>query len=197
MLHPSARALIFDIDGTLVDTMPLHFVAWMNASKKHGFPFDEETFYGLAGMPAVKIIEWIAARHGLDLDSRLVAADKEAGFVALIEQARPIPEVVAVVRQCHGRLPMALGTGGTRDVAWKTITAAGLKPYFDILVSSEDVVHHKPAPDTFLECARRMGVEPSGCQVFEDADKGLEAARNAGMIPCDIRPFRARAGGSA
>jgi beta-phosphoglucomutase-like phosphatase (HAD superfamily) len=189
MLHPSARALIFDIDGTLVDTMPLHFVAWMRAANKHGFPFDEPTFYSLAGMPALEIIELVAARNGLDIDPRAVAADKEAGFIEQIERALPIAEVVAVVRQCHGRLPMALGTGGTREVAWKTITAAGLKPYFDILVSSEDVIRHKPAPDTFLECARRMGVAAGDCQVFEDADKGIEAAINAGMIPCDIRQF--------
>ena len=87
----------------------------------------------------------------------------------------------------------ALALGGTREVAWKTITAAGLKPYFDILVSSQDVRLHKPAPDTFLECARLMHVEPAACQVFEDADMGIRAAVNAGMIPCDIRLHVTRA----
>lgn len=191
MLDPRAAALIFDIDGTLIDTMPLHFVAWMEASRKHGFPFDERTFLAMAGMPAVKIIETICSNHGLSLQVPSVAADKEAGFVRLIGQCKPIPEVVDIVHRCHGRLPMALGTGGTREVAWKSITAAGLRPFFDILVSSEDVQHHKPAPDTFLLCATRMGVEPHLCQVFEDGELGLQAARAAGMIPCDIRPHLA------
>ena len=187
MLDPAARALIFDIDGTLVDTMPLHLRAWMEASRKHGFPFDEATFYRMAGMPARRIIETLVAEHGLALDPALVAADKEAAFIRRMAGARPIPEVVAVVEHCHGRMPMSLGTGGTREVAWSSIRAAGLDRYFDILVSSEDVQRHKPSPDTFLECARRMGVQPRYCQVFEDAELGLEAARRAGMMACDIR----------
>jgi len=189
MLHPDARALVFDIDGTLVDTMPLHFIAWMDASRKHGFPFDEVVFQRMAGMPASKIIATIIKENELPLDPVAVAADKEAGFIRLIPQVRPILPVVEVVRKCHGKLPMALGTGGTRDIAWKSIEAAGLAKYFEVLVSSEDVKNHKPAPDTFLECARQLGVDPQGCQVFEDADLGLEAARRAGMIPCDIRPW--------
>jgi beta-phosphoglucomutase family hydrolase len=192
MLDPRARALIFDIDGTLVDTMPLHFVAWMQASKAHGFPFDEPTFLAMAGMPAMKIIESLAKQYRLALDPKAVAADKEARFLEMLPEAKPIEKVVEIVRTCHGRFPMSLGTGGTREVAWKTICAAGLKSYFDILVSSEDVDHHKPAPDTFLECARRMGVEAQFCQVFEDSDLGIAAAVHAGMIPCDIRPLVVR-----
>jgi beta-phosphoglucomutase family hydrolase len=192
MLDPRAKALIFDIDGTLVDTMPVHLVAWMQASSKHGFPFDEATFYRLAGMPARRIVESIALERGLSIDPVTVAADKEAGFVRLMSTARAFPEVEEVVRRCHGRLPMSLGTGGVREVAWKTVRAAGLGAYFEILVSSEDVLHHKPAPDTFLQCARLMGVEPRDCQVFEDADLGLEAAARAGMMACDVRPFIGR-----
>jgi len=190
VLHPDAAALIFDIDGTLVDTMPLHFHAWINASRKHGFPFDEQVFVSSAGMPAAKIIEMIVEANGLGLDPAIVAADKEAGFLELLPEARPFPDVLELVRSCHGRLPMALGTGGTRAVAWKTITASGLRGYFDILVAADDVVAHKPAPDTFLACATQMGVEPRRCQVFEDADKGVEAAVRAGMIPFDMRSCR-------
>jgi len=183
------KGLVFDCDGTLADTMPLHFIAWMEASKRHGFPFDEVVFQSMAGMPALKIIATIAREHGLVLDPLAVAADKEAGFVRLIPQVEPIDPVVQVVKRCFGKLPMALGTGGTREIAWKTIDAAGLRRYFDILVSSQDVSRHKPEPDTFLQCAERMGIAPEHCQVFEDADLGLEAARRAGMIPCDVRPW--------
>jgi len=189
MLDPNAQALIFDIDGTLADTMPLHFMAWMEASRRHGFPFDENVFEQTAGMPALKILETIASKHHLVLDQVAVTLDKEADFERLLPQVKPILPVVEVAKSCFGKLPMALGTGGSREMAWKTIDAAGLRPWFDILVSSEDVARHKPEPDTFLECARRMGVEPTRCQVFEDADLGLEAARRAGMIPFDVRPW--------
>lgn len=189
MLDPRAKALIFDIDGTLVDTMPLHFVAWMNAARKHKFPFDEEVFYRLAGMPALQIIQQIVREEKLALDPEFVARDKEAGFLLLIAQVKPIEKVVKIVKECHQKLPMALGTGGTREVALKTIQAAGISEYFNILVASDDVSNHKPAPDTFLLCAEKMGIEPKDCQVFEDADKGIEAAVRAGMIPCDIRNY--------
>ncbi len=110
-------------------------------------------------------------------------------FLEKIEDVRIIEPVARLAREYHGRLPMSLGTGGTRELAALTMKAIGMDRYFDVVVTADDVTRHKPAPETFLRCAELMGVEPRYCQVFEDGDQGLEAARSAGMVPTDVRPY--------
>jgi beta-phosphoglucomutase-like phosphatase (HAD superfamily) len=190
-IHPEARGLIFDIDGTLADTMTIHLTAWKMVARSHGFEYPDELFYGLAGTPTRKIVPIVNDRFGLNLDVESTVREKEQAFLDRIDQVRPIGPVADVVRRCHGRVPMSLGTGGTRELARLTMKTIGMDQYFDAMVTAEDVEHHKPAPDTFLECARLMGVEPRYCQVFEDANQGLEAARRAGMIATDVRPYLA------
>lgn len=187
-IHPDARGLIFDIDGTLADTMKIHLRAWKLVGEKHGFEYPEELFYGLAGTPTRKIVPVVNERFGLALDVESTVKEKEDAFVKCIGDVRPIEPVARIARKYRGKLPMSLGTGGTRDLALLTMRAIGMDGYFDVLVSADDVDHHKPAPDTFLECARLMGVDPARCQVFEDGEQGLEAARRAGMIATDVRP---------
>lgn len=185
-------ALIFDCDGTLADTMPVHFTAWRAMLEPHGIAFPEDVFYALAGMPSNKIVARLAAEQGIELPSEAIdqmVADKEQGYVATIAGVQPIEPVVAVARAARGRLPMAVASGGHRWVVRKTLEAIGVGDWFDAIVGAEDTERHKPEPDVFLEAARQLGVAPEGCVVFEDAEFGLEAARRAGMLGVDVRPW--------
>jgi beta-phosphoglucomutase-like phosphatase (HAD superfamily) len=187
-VSPKAKALIFDIDGTLADTMDVHYRAWEEVAAGCGFVYPREVFYELAGIPTMKIMKILNERFHLNFTEETVR-EKEKAFLRLIHEVKPIEPVAAVARRYKGVLPMALGTGGTRFFAELTIKTIGLDGYFDTLVSAEDVENHKPAPDTFLECARRLGVEPEFCAVFEDGIQGLEAAKRAGMIVIDVNPY--------
>lgn len=184
----SFDALVFDCDGTLADTMPAHFEAWTEIANKYGLKFPETRFYALGGAPANKILKMLASEQGVTLDHEAVAHEKEHLFHdKYLEHVRAIEPVVAIARRYHGRKPMAVATGGIRKVIERCLDNLGIRGLFDALVSSEDVAHHKPAPDTYLEAARRLGVEPSRCCAFEDTDIGLQAARAAGMTAMDVR----------
>lgn len=180
------KGLIFDLDGTLADTMPAHFTAWRETCKKYGIEFTREIFSELAGVPLYATVSMLNQQFGKNLDPEMVGEEKENKFLETIHQTRVIEPVVDVVRKYHGILPMSVGTGGHREVAEQTLQITGLDKYFDILVTADDVTRHKPLPDTFLECARQMHVEPEACQVFEDGKPGFEAARKAGMKLVDV-----------
>jgi len=188
-VDPKIKGLIFDIDGTLADTMPLHYEAWQDVGKKFDFIFPEDFFYEMAGIPTWKLIGIFNEKYGYQLEKEIITREKENAVLEKLKQAKPILPVVEVVWEYFGKLPMSLGTGGKRKFASLVIESIGLKKYFDILVSSEDVENHKPFPDTFLKCARLMKIDPKDCLVFEDGELGLEAAYRAGMQAVDIRKY--------
>jgi beta-phosphoglucomutase family hydrolase len=175
------QGYIFDCDGTIADTMPLHFRAWTRAMKEFGGTFPKDLFYSWGGIPTFKIVEQLNEKFGTTMDAELVPRVKEEYFVELIPEVQPIESVVALVKQFHGTAPMAIASGGHRAIVIQTLDALGLTHYFDTIVGAEDVEHGKPAPDPFLEAAKRLGVEPSACLVFEDSPTGIEAAKAAGM----------------
>jgi HAD superfamily hydrolase (TIGR01509 family) len=190
---PTTRALIFDCDGTLADTMPVHHRAWEAMLAEHGMVFPEVQFYAFAGMPTVGIIRRLAEEQGVTIADHQLAdmtVDKERRYVDLIGEVRAIAEVHAIAEHYRGELPMAVASGGERWVVTETLQAIGILEWMDVLVCSEDTERHKPEPDVFLEAARRLGIEPAACTVFEDSDLGLEAGRRAGMQSIDIRPWR-------
>jgi len=191
-VHPNARGLIFDLDGTLVDSMPMHYEAWKEVCDGIGVTFTEDTFYELAGVPSDRIFEIINEREGTDFDPVAMSHLKEETYMRKIEGILTVPAVMEIVNEYHGKLPMAIGTGSPREHSWKTVKAKGLDQYFRILVSKDDVSKGKPDPETFLRCAEAIGVFPQHCQVFEDGDLGLQAAKTAGMMFTDIRPFLPR-----
>lgn len=186
------RGLVFDCDGTIADTMPLHYEAWVAALQEHRVEFSEAMFYELAGVPTARIIEILNERHGHAMPVQETADHKENLYQQLIPRVVPIEPVVVLVKQYAGRLPMAVATGATQAIVRKTLGSLGLIEFFQAIVTADDVKHGKPAPDIFLESARRLGVPPASCYAFEDADLGLQAARAAGMVAVDIRPMHRR-----
>lgn len=181
-IDPKAEALIFDLDGTIADTMPVHFLAYKNILRDYGIEFTPELFATLAGIPAVGTIQKLNELFGTKMDAMEVGHYKENEYEKIMHKMKPVTPVVDLVHKYHGKLPMAVGTGGYKRLAWKSLEILGLKDYFEILVSGEDVEHPKPHPETFLKCAALLGVEPGVCHVFEDGALGIEAATAAGMM---------------
>jgi beta-phosphoglucomutase-like phosphatase (HAD superfamily) len=181
------RGLIFDCDGTLADTMPLHWRVWQALARKYGFKFSLARFYAIGGIPSRDIVKMLAREQGLKLDHIAIAREKEAAYLALVAQVEPINTIVAIARQHYGKVPMAVASGGTHRVVEQVLEHLGIRQLFKAVVTSEDVVNQKPAPDIFLEAARRLGVPPRFCRAYEDTDIGLQAIRAAGMEAVDVR----------
>lgn len=181
------RAIIFDCDGTLADTMPLHWRAWQVISKRHRIHFPEDRFYALGGVPSRDIAKMLSLEQGLGLDHLAVAREKEAEYLPLLSQVEPINAIVGVAREHFGKLPMAVASGGTHRTISLVLERLGILGLFQAIVTSEDVTRQKPAPDIFLEAARRLGVPPHQCRAYEDTDLGIQAIRAAGMEAVDVR----------
>jgi HAD superfamily hydrolase (TIGR01509 family) len=188
-----SQAFIFDLDGTLADTMPVHFGMWQVIARQHGLVFTEERFYALGGVPTTRIAAMLIEEAGLALDPVAVAADKERAYVeGLMSGAlaiRAIEPIVEIARARRADGPLAVASGSTRRLVTRTLDALGIADWFGAVVAAEDTARHKPEPDVFLEAARRLGVAPARCTVYEDTDLGLEAARRAGMTGVDVRPI--------
>jgi HAD superfamily hydrolase (TIGR01509 family) len=175
------RAYLFDCDGTLADSMPLHYIAWKKALAEWNCDYPEKLFYSWGGKPVRKIIADLNEMHGLHMPVDELAARKEALYLAQLPQLKAIPPVLEQVLAQYGRIPLAVVSGSRRDSVIGSLTALGLLDKFDTLVCAEDYTHGKPAPDAFLLAAERLSVEPSACLVFEDTDLGIDAATAAGM----------------
>ncbi|HEY6487621.1 MAG: HAD-IA family hydrolase [Terracidiphilus sp.] len=175
------RAYLFDCDGTLADSMPLHYRAWKQALAEWNCTYDEALFYAWGGKPVRQIIADLNQMHGLEMPVDAVAKRKETLYHAQLPQLQAIPAVVEHVHAQHGRIPLAVVSGSRRASVVGSLTALGLLDKFDTLVCAEDYIHGKPAPDCFLLAADLLGVPPSACLVFEDTDLGIEAATAAGM----------------
>ena len=184
---PRPRAIIFDCDGTLADSMPLHWRAWQVIAMRHGFSLPEDRFYSLGGVPSRDILKVLSAEQDLPLDPLAVAREKEAEYLPLIAQVEPINTVVGVARAYYGKIPLAVASGGTKRVIEQVLDHLDIRHLFQAVVTSEDVLNQKPAPDIFLEAARRLGVPPQCCRAYEDTDFGMRAIRAAGMEAVDVR----------
>jgi beta-phosphoglucomutase family hydrolase len=181
------QGIIFDCDGTLADTMPLHWRAWQAIAKRHRLHFPEDRFYALGGVPSRDILKMLGQEQGVVLDHLAVAHEKEAEFLPLLAQVEPVNIVVGVAREYHGKIPLAVASGGTHHIIEQILHHLGIHHLFNAIVTSEDVARQKPAPDIFLEAARRIGVPPQSCRAYEDTDLGIEAIRAAGMEAIDVR----------
>ena len=186
------QGLIFDCDGTLVDTMPLHWRAWQVIARRHNFVFSKDQFYALGGVPSRDIAKRLGREQGIALDALAIAEEKATEYLALTDQIEPIETIVRIAREHHGKIPMAVATGGSRRVTQHVLERTELRHLFKAVVTHEDIVNQKPAPDIFLEAARRLGVPPQHCRAYEDTDLGMQAIRAAGMEAVDVRELLAR-----
>lgn len=186
------QAYLFDCDGTIADSMPLHHVAWQQALGEWGCELPEELFYAWGGRPPAEIIATLNERHGLTMPVATVDLRREELFQEFLPQVTAVPEVLAHIEDAHGRLPFAVVSGGARASVTACLTALGLLDRFDVLVCAEDYAHAKPHPEAFLLAAQLLDVPARSCLVFEDADLGIQAATAAGMASVRVPSPRQR-----
>jgi HAD superfamily hydrolase (TIGR01509 family) len=176
-------AVIFDCDGTLVDSMPAHFSAWCEALSLYGAGgvFKEDVFLAMGGRPTRDIVVELNDEYDLRLDPEAVAFAKREAFLKRIHEITLIDEIAAFAQALRGKMPLAVASGGSRMVVEKTLRAVGVSDWFDEVVTADDVKEGKPAPDIFLRASRLLGVAPARCLALDDAPAGILAAERAGM----------------
>ena len=182
----SFGAYLFDCDGTVVDSMPLHFLAWKQALGEWHCDFSEEVFYAWGGLPVAEVISRLNVEHGLKMPVAAVEVRKEHLYYDNISRLQVVPEVVEHIEAMYGKIPFAVVSGSTRESVVKSLEAVGLLDKFETLVCAGDYAKSKPDPEPFLLAASRLGVAPAACLVFEDTDMGIQAATAAGMASVKV-----------
>jgi HAD superfamily hydrolase (TIGR01509 family) len=182
----SFQAYLFDCDGTLADSMPLHYRAWKKALGEWNCDFDEKLFYQWGGMPVTEIISTLNQRHGLNMPVDAVSLRKESLYYQLLPELKPVPEVLEHVEEAYGRIPFAVVSGSTRESVMKSLESLKLLGRFNAMVCAGDYEKSKPDPEAFLLAAKKLGVAPESCLVFEDTEMGIQAAKAAGMASVKV-----------
>src|SRR3984957_12966488 len=186
-LPPHIKGLVFDCDGTLANTMPMHWRAWQMIAQRHNLHFPEDRFYSLGGVPSRDILKMLAEEQGRTIDHISIAHEKEEAYMPLMLEVEPVYAVVEIAQANFGKVPMAVASGGTQPVIVQVLERLKIRHLFNAVVTSEMVANQKPAPDIFLEAARLIGVDPKNCRGYEDTDLGIQAIRSAGMEAVDVR----------
>jgi beta-phosphoglucomutase family hydrolase len=181
-------AYLFDCDGTIADSMPLHYISWKKILAEWNCHFDEHYFYSLGGTPIAEIVSMLNNQHNLNMPVEAVCSRKEELYYELLPQLKAIPEVLEHIHARHGEIPFAVVSGGTREAVAASLTTLEILDRFDLLVCAEDYKKGKPDPEAFLVAAERLKVKPERCLVFEDTDLGIQAATAAGMPSVKIPP---------
>lgn len=184
-----AKGLIFDLDGTIANTMQNHFIAWRKAVLPYGIEFNDELFKQLAGMTRIATIEKLNSMFGTEMNTAEVGKIKGLEYEKLAHLTSEIKVVTDVVRKYHTVLPMSIGTGSMKKGALKTLEITGIDKYFEIVITADDIKNPKPHPETFLKCAELMDVAPKDCVVFEDGILGIQAAQEVGMAVVDVNEY--------
>ncbi len=183
------KALIFDCDGTLTNSMPLHYRAWRQILDPINVEFTEDRFYELAGMPGRNVFTEVAGDQFSAETIEELLATREDLFFELLGEIEPVAAVVEVAHEAFGKMPMAVASGSVRESVERQLKTLGIRSWFDAVVTAEDTKRHKPHPDVFLEAARQLDISPHLCRVYEDSDLGIEAAKRAEMAWVDVRPL--------
>jgi HAD superfamily hydrolase (TIGR01509 family) len=182
------RAYLFDCDGTIADSMPLHYIAWKQALGEWNCAFEEKLFYEWGGMPIVEIVTTLNKQRGLNMPVEKVAQRKENLYFRLLPRLKAVPEVLEHIEAKHGQVPFAVVSGSALDSVTASLTTLNLFDRFATLVCAGDYKRSKPDPEGFLLAASRLDVAPESCLVFEDTDMGIQAATAAGMASVRVPP---------
>ena len=182
------RAYLFDCDGTIADSMPLHYLAWQKSLAEWNCEFSEELFYAWGGRPTAEIISTLNQQHGLSMPVEGVARRKEEFYFELLPELKAVPEVLEHIDAQHGRIPFAVVSGSARDSVTASLEVLKLLDRFDALVCAGEYEKSKPDAEAFLLAAAKLGVEPMNCLVFEDTEMGIQAATAAGMASVKVPP---------
>ncbi|MDG6093634.1 HAD family phosphatase [Acetobacter sp. AN02] len=185
---PAPEALLFDCDGTLVDSLPLYLDAWLDSLKTlAGLHIPPGWFGDKGGLSELRLLETVEREFGVSFDHAAFLGHAREGVLARMKSVDEMLSVTRIVRRFAGRLPVAVVSNGPRDVVTASLQAVGLHDLFPVIVTVEDVQKPKPAPDPYLLAARMLEVAPENCIVFEDSSEGLTAARAAGMRAVNVR----------
>ncbi len=182
------KAYLFDCDGTIADSMPLHYLAWKKALGEWNCDFDEQLFYAWGGMPIAEIISTLNKKYGLSMPVETLAHRKESLYFELLPQLKVVPEVLEHIEAEHGRIPFAVVSGSTRESVTASLVTLKLLDRFDALVCAGEYQKSKPDPEPFLLAAEKLGVLAKDCLVFEDTEMGIQAATAAGMASVKVPP---------
>lgn len=188
-IPPEIKALIFDCDGTLVDSMPMHMQAWQQAFSQVGTHYDRDLLFSFKGMKETDVIISYNSHYRTSLNPEEMVRIKHQFLSEKIAYVQPIKIVVDIAKEYYGKIPLAVVSGSPKKIVYPELETIGILNLFETILTADDPFKPKPAPDIFLEAAKRIGVKPEYCQVFEDGDPGLESARNAGMLATDIRVY--------
>jgi beta-phosphoglucomutase family hydrolase len=187
--NKKVEALIFDMDGTLVDTLPVHYEAWIKACSEYGIDFSMDYFRKLTGRPVTELSKDIVEKFNIPIHPKELAKRKEALVEGQFHRMKVFPFMLEILNSFHNKLPMAVGTGSRKEMANTILKTANIAGFFDNIVTSDDVNQFKPHPETFLKSAHHFGVQPENCLVFEDGQLGIEAAKAAGMMVVDVKAY--------
>lgn len=177
----SFSAYLFDCDGTIADSLPLHRTAWLEALKPWGCDFPRELFLAWSGVPVPKTVELLNERFGLEMPPKVVAEAREAAYLRLLPEVRAVPEVLEQILSMHNKISFAVVSGSPRESVMRTLSFLGLLDKFPVIVGGDDTARGKPHPDPYLMAAQKLSVAPTSCLVFEDAELGIQSAEAAGM----------------
>ncbi len=188
--HPLAEALIFDLDGTLSNSLPIHVKAWKMVTAQFDCVFNEDMMAELTGRPTIDFANRVKQENQRpDLDANVMVQLKHQYFRENLDHLEPIQAVLDLVHRYHGKIPLSVGTGANKKSALTQLEKLGIIQKFDVIITAEDVKTHKPEPETFLRCAELMGIPAKKCHVYEDGELGIQAAEKAGMFVTDVKPF--------